>query len=97
DFPAFERGDVVKREFTSGGVEAMQAFVFNMRLPRFQDRRVRHALTLAYDFEQQNRTQFYGLNERFSSYFQKSELASSGVPEGKELEILEPLRDQLPP
>lgn len=97
DFPAFERGDVVKKEFTSGGVEGMQAFVFNMRLPRFQDRRVRQALTLAYDFEQQNRTQFFGLNKRFSSYFEKSELASSGKPEGRELEILEPFRDKLPP
>ena len=97
NFPAFERGDVVKREFEQGGVQQMQAFVFNMRLPRFQDRRVRKALTLAYNFEEQNRLQFFGLNKRLSSYFQNSELASSGLPEGKELEILEPFRDQLPP
>jgi microcin C transport system substrate-binding protein len=97
DFPAFEAGDVVKREFTSNSIEAMQAFVPNMRLPRFQDRRVREALTLAYNFEAQNRTHFFGLNERFSSYFEKSELASSGLPEGRELAILEEFRDQLPP
>ncbi len=96
NFPAFERGAVVKREFTSGGIEGLQSFAFNMRLPRFQDRRVRQALTYVYNFEEQNRLQFFGLNERFTSYFQKSELASSGLPQGEELEILERFRDQLP-
>ncbi len=97
DFPAVQAGDVIKREFVSGSIEAMQAFVPNMRQPRFQDRRVRKALTLAYNFEDQNRTHFFGLNERFGSYFEKSELAASGLPEGRELEILEEFRDQLPP
>lgn len=97
NFPAFERGDVVKQEFTPGGVRPMQAFAFNMRMPRFQDRRVRQALTYAYNFEEQNRLQFFDLNERFSSYFEGSELASSGLPEGAELAILEEFRDQLPP
>lgn len=97
NFPAFERGDIVKREFESTGVQHMQAFAFNMREPRFQDRRVRQALTLAYNFEEQNRLQFFDLNARFSSYFERSELASSGLPEGKELEILEQYRGDLPP
>ncbi|MFC0208267.1 extracellular solute-binding protein [Chelativorans intermedius] len=97
DFPAVQAGDVIKREFTSTGIEAMQAFVFNLRKPRFADRRVRRALTLAYNFEEQNRTHFFGLNRRFSSYFEKSELAATGLPEGRELEILEMYRDQLPP
>ncbi|WP_024586686.1 extracellular solute-binding protein [Aliihoeflea sp. 2WW] len=96
NFPAFERGDVIKREFISGGIQHMQAFAFNMRQPRFQDRRVRQALTLAYNFEEQNRLQFFEMNERFSSYFERSELASSGVPEGQELEMLEAHRDALP-
>lgn len=97
NFPAFERGDVIKREFISGGIQHMQAFAFNMREPRFADRRVRHALTLAYNFEEQNRLQFFDMNERFSSYFENSELASSGLPEGEELAILEAHRDALPP
>ena len=97
NFPAFERGDVIKREFTAGGIQHMQAFAFNMRKPRFQDRRVRQALTLAYNFEEQNRLQFFEMNKRLGSYFENSELASSGLPEGRELEILEAYRDELPP
>ena len=97
NFPAFERGDVVRREFVSTGVQHMQAFTFNLRKARFQDRRVRQALTMAYNFEEHNRLQFFGLNERFSSYFERSELASSGLPQGRELEILEEYRDSLPP
>ena len=97
DFPAFKAGDVVKREFVSNSIEAMQAFAFNMRHPRFQDPRVRKAITLAYNFEAQNRTHFFGLNQRFSSYFEKSELAATGLPEGSELALLEEFRDQLPP
>ena len=97
DFPAVQEGAVKKAEYPSGGVEAMQAFVFNLRLPRFQDAKVRRALTLAYNFEEQNRTQFFGFNTRTDSYFENSELESTGLPEGRELELLEPFRDQLPP
>lgn len=97
NFPAAEDGRVIKREFKSGAAQPMQAFVFNMREPRFADRRVRQALTLAYNFEEQNRKHFFGLNQRLGSYFENSELASTGVPQGMELEILEEFRDQLPP
>ena len=95
-FPAFKEGDVIKREFTSTNIEAMQAFVPNMRRKRFADRRVREALLLAYNFEEQNRTHFFGLNKRFGSFFERSELSAEGIPEGRELEILEQFRDKLP-
>lgn len=97
NFPAVEAGDVIRKEFKTERVEPMQGFVMNQRRPQFQDRRVRRALTLALDFETMNRTLFYGLNTRTDSYFENSELASGGLPEGKELEILEQYRDQLPP
>jgi microcin C transport system substrate-binding protein len=97
DFPAAEAGDVVKREFESGSIQGMQAFAFNLRRPQFQDRRVRQALTLAYNFEDQNRTQFFDLNRRIGSYFENSELMAGALPEGRELEILQAHREQLPP
>ena len=77
--------------------EPMQGFVLNMRRPQFQDRRVRQALTLAFNFESMNRTLFYGLNTRTDSYFEGQDLASSGLPTGKELELLNAYKDKLPP
>lgn len=97
NFPAFEAGDVKKHEFEQTAGEPMQGFVLNTRRPQFQDRRVREALTLAFDFESMNRTLFYGLYKRTDSYFEGGELASSGLPQGKELEILQQYRDKLPP
>jgi microcin C transport system substrate-binding protein len=97
NFPAFKAGEVIKKEFPTTSPEPMQAFVFNQRRPIFQDRRVRQALTLPFDFETMNRTLFFGFNTRTTSYFQGTELASSGLPEGRELEILETYRDKLPP
>jgi len=97
DFPAVKAGDVIKREFKNESGEPMQGFVLNMRRPQFQDRRVRQALTLAYNFEIMNRTLFYGLNTRTDSYFEGQDLASSGLPTGKELELLSAYKDKLPP
>lgn len=96
NFPAIEAGDVVKAEFPTEHGEAMQAFVLNLRRPQFQDRRVREALTFALDFESMNRNLFYNSNTRTTSYFEGGELAASGLPEGRELEILEEFRDRLP-
>ncbi|EHK58977.1 extracellular solute-binding protein [Allomesorhizobium alhagi] len=97
NFPAVQAGDVIKKEFPTTSGEPMQGFVLNLRKPQFQDRRVRQALTYAFDFESMNRTLFYNSYTRTDSYFEGGELASSGLPQGKELEILEEYRDQLPP
>ncbi|MBN9218821.1 MAG: ABC transporter substrate-binding protein [Mesorhizobium sp.] len=97
DFPAIKAGDVIKKSFDSHSPQPMQAFVLNQRRPLFQDRLVREALTYPFDFETMNRTLFFGYNTRTTSYFQGTELASSGLPQGKELEILNQYRDKLPP
>ncbi|MCO5072152.1 MAG: extracellular solute-binding protein [Rhizobiaceae bacterium] len=97
NFPAFEAGDVIKKVFPATSRASFQGFVMNTRRPHFQDRKVRQALTYAFDFETMNRTVFYGFNTRTHSYFEGSELASHGLPEGKELEILNQYKDQLPP
>ncbi|MER9607312.1 extracellular solute-binding protein [Mesorhizobium sp. M0312] len=97
NFPAIKAGDVIKAEYPTTSPESMQAYVMNTRRPLFQDVRVREALTHAYDFESMNRTIFFGAYTRTDSYFEGGDLASSGLPQGKELEILQQYRDKLPP
>ncbi len=97
DFPAFEQGLVKKKAFPTTRPQPMQGFALNMRRDKFKDRRVREALTYAFDFEELNRTVLYGQRQRTDNYFEGGELQSSGIPQGRELEILEPYRDQLPP
>lgn len=78
---------------SSGG---MQAFYMNTRRPIFSDRRVRRALAYAFDFQWTNKNIYYGQYEQPTSYFAPTELASSGLPQGEELEILERYRGRVP-
>lgn len=96
DFPAFKAGDVVKKAFPRQAGEPMQAFFLNARRPQLKDRRVRQALNYIFDFESMNRNLFYNSYVRTSSYFQGQELASSGVPQGRELDILNEYKERLP-
>lgn len=96
DFPAVRDGRVILEKFTDNGSGLMQGFAFNIRRDKFKDPRVRRAVNLAFDFEDLNRTLMFGQYERIGSYFQGTELASSGLPQGKELEILETVRGKVP-
>jgi microcin C transport system substrate-binding protein len=87
---------VLKEEFPITDSGRMQAFAFNLRRDQFKDARLRRAFNFAYDFEEMNKQLFYGQYKRIDSYFYGTELASSGLPEGEELRILEPLRDKVP-
>jgi microcin C transport system substrate-binding protein len=93
---SFEKGLVVAEEVAHEIPSGMQAFVFNTRRPMFRDSTVRWALAHAFDFEWTNQTLFYGAYTRTRSYFSNSGLAASSLPEGAELALLEPLRDQVP-
>lgn len=96
DFPARQDGLFVAEEIAHQRPTGMQAFVFNTRRAVFVDRKVRQALSYAFDFEWTNKTLFFGQYTRTQSYFSNSELASSGLPSDAELALLEPFRDQLP-
>jgi microcin C transport system substrate-binding protein len=97
DFPAVREGKVVREEFPIRSSGGMQAFAFNIRRDKFKDPRVRRAFNLAFDFEEMNRQLFYGLYKRCDSYFAGTELASSGLPAGRELDILNTVRSEVPP
>jgi microcin C transport system substrate-binding protein len=97
DFPAVKDKRVVLEEFPQRNRGIMQAFAFNIRREKFSDPRVRRAFNYAYDFEEMNKQIFFGQYKRIKSYFEGTELASSGLPEGQELEILETVRDKVPP
>src|SRR5204863_8030803 len=84
-------------EFTNRASGRMQGLVLKTRREKFTAPRVRHALNYAFDFEEMNKQLFFGQYQRINSYFEGTELACSGLPEGKELEILETVRDKVPP
>ena len=97
DFPAVGDKRVLLEEFAIRNVGTMQAFAFNIRREKFQDPRVRLAFNYAFNFEEMNKQIFFGQYHRISSYFEGTELAASGLPSGKELELLETVRDKVPP
>ena len=97
DFPAVNDKRVLLEEFPNRSSGIMQAFALNIRRDKFRDPRVRRALNFAFDFEEMNKQIFFGQYKRISSYFDGTELASSGLPQGKELEILEAVRAEVPP
>ncbi|MGB4867332.1 MAG: extracellular solute-binding protein [Hyphomicrobium sp.] len=97
DFDALKKGLVKKEALPVKRVAPMQAFVFNQRRKQFQDPRVRQAFGLLFNFEEANKKLFYDLYVRVGSYFENSELAAKGLPEGKELEILNEVKADVPP
>jgi microcin C transport system substrate-binding protein len=96
DSPALRDGLITKEVIPNHNPSPMQGFGYNLRRPIFQDPRVRAALAYAFDFEWSNKNLFYGAYTRTRSYFDNSELAATGVPQGEELKILEPFRGQIP-
>jgi len=97
DIPALRRGWISKIRRNSGlEVGIREGIVLNNRRDRFKDRRIRQALTLAVDFEWQNRTLHYGYHKRAHSYWPDTILAATGLPSTDELALLHPYHDQLP-
>jgi microcin C transport system substrate-binding protein len=94
--PAIDDGRLQKAILAPARPVAAQGFVFNLDNPLFQDRRVREALSLLWDFEWLNNQIMRGFYVREQSYFPKSEMAATQLPDADELKILEPLRGQVP-
>ncbi|GLK57570.1 ABC transporter substrate-binding protein [Methylopila capsulata] len=91
DFPAVRNGDVVRDELKTGLPWGMSAFVFNTRKPLFADIRVREALAALFDHAWIDRNLYGGETVRTSSYYEGSELASTGhAADARERALLAP-------
>ncbi|MBI6630334.1 extracellular solute-binding protein [Pontibaca salina] len=97
DFPAVQQGHVAKKELADGNVPNAAGFIMNMDRPQFQDPQVREAVQLAFNFEWTNESLQYGLFQQRHSFWEGTPLEARGVPEGRELEILQALGDKIDP
>lgn len=93
----FDNGTLIKKELQHGNAGDFQGFMFNTRLPKFKDARVRQAIALAMDYEWMNRQLFYQAYTRVRGYFVGSDFEAKGLPDTDELNLLEPLRGKLDP
>ncbi|GAB2798686.1 extracellular solute-binding protein [Halomonas shantousis] len=96
DIPPVEQGYIERLVIPDAQPAGMQGYVMNTRRDKLSDPRVREALSLAFDFDWLNRHLFYEAYTQTDSYFESSDMEASGLPEGDELALLEPYRDQLP-
>ncbi|MEM8787816.1 MAG: extracellular solute-binding protein [Pseudomonadota bacterium] len=97
DFPAIDRGWVIREELKDNRPSGTQGFWINLRRDKFQDPRVREAVGTMFNFEFSNETLFYGIYKRTDSFWENTQaMQASGLPEGEELEILEEFRADLP-
>jgi len=94
DFPAMQRGWVIKRSIPNGAVADRLSWVFNLDKPQFQDERLRRAIAMMFNFDWSNATLYYGLYKQPESFWSATDLAATGVPEGAELALLQPLADE---
>ncbi|WP_432817411.1 extracellular solute-binding protein [Sulfitobacter sp. JB4-11] len=96
DFPKIDSGAVVKKALPDGSPPTPSGIVFNLGSDVLQDRSVRQALALAYNFEWTNESLQYGLFRQRASFTQDTPLMATGLPEGAELEFLKGFGDLVP-
>lgn len=90
-------GKIIKENIEHNEPAILQNFAYNIRRDKFKDRRVRKALDLAFNFEWANQKLFYNQYKRLYSYFTNTGMEATGLPQGKEKEILQKYADKLSP
>ncbi|WP_151994503.1 extracellular solute-binding protein [Buttiauxella massiliensis] len=88
---------IVKEEQSNDAAQDARWLAFNIQRPIFENRKVREAIGLAFDFEWMNKALFYGAYSRANSYFQNTEYAARDYPHADELILLAPMKKDLPP
>ncbi|MCK4713694.1 MAG: ABC transporter substrate-binding protein, partial [Marinosulfonomonas sp.] len=96
DFPALDKGWVIKEELPDGNPAGTQGFWFNTRRAHLKDPLVRQAISMAFNFEWSNDILFYGIYTRTDSFWENSDMQAEGMPSDAELALLEPLRADIP-
>ncbi|WP_371931391.1 extracellular solute-binding protein [Roseovarius sp. MMSF_3359] len=96
DFPAMDKGWVVKKQLPDGAPPGVTGIVFNLRKDILKDKRVREAIALAFNFEWTNKSLLFGLFAQQKSYSDGTHLEAKGLPEGQELAFLKSLGDIVP-
>ncbi len=97
DFPAVQKGWVIKEEIKDNRPSGTQGWWINLRRDKFKDPRVREAIGMMFNFEFTNETLFYGLYKRTDSFWENTlTMQAEGLPEGEQLAVLEKYRDRLP-
>ena len=95
--PTFRSGDIKREMIPYRSPSFYLGLIMNTRRPALADRELRRALMLAYDFEWVRRVLLAGHHGRLTSFYTNSEFAAEGLPQGRELELLDTVRDQVPP
>ncbi|QDY42468.1 extracellular solute-binding protein [Candidatus Pantoea soli] len=93
----FDNQAIVKFTTPTTAATDTRWLAFNNEKALFTDRRVRQALTLAFDFRWMNKALFYHAFKRTRSYFQNTAYAATGYPLADQLVLLAPWKAQLPP
>ena len=96
DFSKVSDGDIVKAELPDGSPPTPSGIIFNLGRETLQDRRVREAVALMFNFEWTNESLQYGLFSHRASFTQDTPLMAGAAPEGAELALLESLGDLVP-
>ena len=97
NFPAITKGDIIKDRIRLTYPQGMSALTFNTRRHPFEDRKVRLALNHLFNFEWTNEHLLHSEYQRVNSFYVNTPLAASGLPTGKELDLLKQFKNQLPP
>lgn len=88
-------GKIIQQNLAHNQPAILQFFGFNTRLEKFADRRVREAISMAFNFDWADEKLFYRQYQRIFSYFTNTGMEATGRPQGKELEILNQFRHEL--
>lgn len=96
DNDLIKSGKIKKEDIAHNRAANLQSFAFNLRRPQFQDKNVRRAIGLAFDFDWANEKLFYNQYRRIEGYFPNSGLEASGRPQGKERKLLQKYKNLLP-